>query len=151
MEGPNFHLSFIPKKGEAIKHIESLIKTEDFNLLLTKILKKNKIAPEKIILEETEKGRGKKDTVFEGFHFKKFSGKVSGERKKLFGKDPFITRFELSLLKGKERDGLLLRSMDKHGTKDAKVVTEGLYNELIGKVSEDGPINWNHVTRTGTF
>ena len=105
------------------------------------------------LVEETESGKGQKGGVFEGFNYKKYSGKLSGDRRKLMGKRPFITRFEMTLLKGirKDKDGLLVKSMDQHGTSDAKLVTEGLFNTLLEQMGQQGPVQWNRIARTGTF
>ena len=153
MEGPNFHLSFIPKQGDAIKHLETLIKKGEMSSLLKDVLKRNKIRPDHVSVEETESGKGQKGGVFEGFNYKKYSGKLSGDRRKLMGKRPFITRFEITLLKGirKDKDGLLVKSMYQHGTSDAKLVTEGLFNTLLEQMGQQGPVQWNRIARTGTF
>ncbi|MFH1450748.1 MAG: hypothetical protein ABIF92_02085 [archaeon] len=151
MEGPHFHISFVPKQGNAINHIADLIQKEKISGLISDILKQNRITPQDISFQETGSGKGKTGGVYEGFHYKKYLGKLSGERKKILGSKPFITRFELSLLKSKKRDGIMIRSMDQHGTRDAKVVTEGLFQTLVEKISEDGPINWNQVIRSGTI
>jgi hypothetical protein len=151
MEGPNFRLTFLPKQGDAIGHLAKLIDKEEINSLVSTILLNNKIRPNQISIRPSEKGRGKKGEVFEGFHYKKYLGKLSGEKKKFMGSTPFITRFELSLLKSKTKDGLMIKSMDNHGSADTKVVTDGLYHELLSKISEAGPVQWNNIVKTGTF
>jgi len=141
----------VPKQGNAIGHLDKLIKKGGINDLLQNILKNNRINPENVSIQNTEEGKGKEGEVMEGFNYKKYIGKMSGERKKFMSKTPFITRFELSLLKSKTRDGLMLKSMDQHGTKDAKIVTEGLFKALLEQIGQQGPVPFNSITRTGTF
>ena len=151
MERPNFRITFIPKQGDSIKHLENLILKEELKEHLSRVLKQNKITPEQISITKTGAGRGKKGELFEGYFYKKYIGKISGERKTFFNKKPFITRFDLSLLKGLEKDGFMFESMDQHGIEDAKLVTDGIYNLLLGQIGQQGPVPFSNITSTGTF
>ncbi len=144
-------MTFVPKQGSAVKRIEELIKKDEMGSLLNNVLKSNKIKADRISLEETEKGKGKEGEVFEGFSYSKYIGKLSGEKKKFLKREPFIARFELSLLKSRTRDGILVKNMGQHGTEDAKIVAKGFFNVLLDLSGQQGPVQWNNITRTGTF
>jgi len=151
MESPDFHITFVPKQGNAVKHIEELIKKEKIGSVIKDILEKNRIKTERISIDETGTGKGSEGDVFEGFNYKKYVGKLSGEKKKFLGKEPFIARFELSLLRSRTRDGLMVKNLDQHSAKNSKIVAEGLFHTLLNQIGQQGPVPFNSITRTGTF
>ena len=151
MESPDFHITFVPKQANAVKHIEKLIKKDQIGSVIKDILEKNRIKAERISIEETENGKGGEGDVFEGFNYKKYVGKLSGEKKKFLSKETFIARFELSLLRSRTRDGLMVKNLDQHSTKNSKIVAEGLFHTLLNQIGQQGPVPFNNITRTGTF
>jgi len=151
MESPDFHITFVPKQGNAVKHIENLIKKDKIGPIVKDILERSKIKAERISIEETESGKGSEGDVFEGFDYKKYVGKLSGEKKKFLSKEPFIARFELSLLRSRTRDGLMIKNLDQHSAENSKIVAEGLFKTLLNQIGQQGPVPFTSITRTGTF
>ena len=106
---------FYPKHVGANKKFEkNLTNTESFEKEVRGILEENRITPSKVVISKAGSGRGsnKLGDMFEGFSYKRFRGKVRGEKRGLFRTKPWKSDFSIYLLSGtrKNRDGILFRT-----------------------------------------
>lgn len=146
-ERPHFELTYVPKESKVINKLErKLSRTEELQEEVKDILAMNDITPTKIHIKKTKSGKGSKGSWLEDYSYKRFHAKIRGMKKSLFGDRHWKNDFDIYLLSGKKRDGLLFST---ETSDDMRTIGTSIYYRLVKSMSNQGVIPWNRVTRTG--
>ncbi|MFH1424666.1 MAG: hypothetical protein ABIG20_03210 [archaeon] len=110
MKNSHFELTFIPNNNSAMELLEVSLNANN--------------------LKKVKEGTGKKDSIFEGFDFKRYEGKG----------------FSIHLLSSKTRNGIMFKS----ASEKAKETGLEVYTELVNSIrAEIGAVPWNEMVRIG--
>ena len=154
MAKQHFELVFVPKThGNVISRFEEKLRQQhELREEVSAILSKENIVPTKIFITKIEEGKGssKSGHIFEGFAWKKYWGKVRGE-KKGFLRDTFWKNdFYIYVLYGKKRDGIMFATETENGT-EIRRIGSGIYQRILDTMRKEGPLPLHAITRTGTI
>jgi len=151
MEKPHFEITYVPKDSKVIPKLRNkLDNPEELEREVHGILSRSNIKPTKVYIKMEEVGKGRKDTWLEGFKYIRFHGKVRGKQKRLLKDKKWKSDFDIYLLEGDVRDGLLFQATVEDG-KEVKAIGQSIYNRLVESLAKQGPVQWNEVVRTGTI
>ena len=149
----HFEIAFFPKEPvQVIKRFETRLEnTESLKQEVGQILAANKITIDKIFIRKVSEGKGSKklSDMFEGFLYKQYDGKIRGIRKGFLSDRNWKNDFELYLLYGKEKDGIMFKT-DSYSSPEIKKIGQSIYERLLISIMKNGPIPWNHIQRIGT-
>lgn len=150
-ERQHFEIILIPKShGVVIDNMEKkLLKEDDLLQEINAILEKEKITPTKVFMlkEGSGKGSKKQGDLFEGFEWRKYHGKIRGEKKGFFIDMPWKCDFYIHILRGKKKDGVLFQT-DENTIKDIKKIGQRLHERILLSMRKYGPIPHNQIIRT---
>ncbi|MFO7872446.1 MAG: hypothetical protein R6U26_02265, partial [Candidatus Undinarchaeales archaeon] len=145
----HFELTFFPKETGVIERFEKKLKnTEAMEREVKEILSTHNIKPDKIFINKSKKGKKsrKYKDIFEGFKYKRYRGKIRGKKKGIIRDKRWKSDFNIYLLYGENRDGVLY-SIEKGNKKELRKIGESIYNRLIESVAKQGAVPWKFITR----
>ena len=150
MASPHFELIFVPKThGNVIGRLEEKLRQQDeLKEEVTRILSRESIIPHKIFITKVEEGRGG-SKMFEGFNWKKYWGKIRGEKKGFLRDSLWKNDFYIYVLYGKKRDGIMFTT-ESDDDSQIKRIGAGIYERILGAMRKEGPLPMHEVVRTGT-
>ena len=150
MERPHFEITYVPKTTKVISRLEKKLEnTEEMEKEVARMLSENSIKPTKIHISKEEEGKDE-EGMLEGFRYKKYHGKIRGIKKSLLRKKRWKSDFELYLLYGKDKNGLMFKTQTENH-KEMKQLGQRLYYRLLESIAREGIIPWSQIVRTGTL
>ena len=131
------------------KNLEINTVLEDMEKEVVRMLSENSITPTKIHISKEKEGKDEKG-MLEGFRYKKYRGKIRGIKKSLLRKKRWKSDFELYLLYGKDKNGLMFKTMTEN-QREMRQLGQRLYYRLLESIGREGIIPWSQIVRTGTL
>ncbi len=154
MNKPHFELILVSKShGNVIEKLEKKLRMQEgLRQEVSAILAREKIVPTKIYITKVDEGKGsqKINDMFEGFSWRKYWGKVRGEKRGFFRDSAWKNDFYIYTLYGKNKNGIMFTT-DSETSKEIKRIGNGIYERILRSICKEGPLPLHAIKRIGTI